>query len=107
MDARRGAGIVGFLPPSRRDLPSARVEEARRAEGTCTGALWGRAPRRYQRPGARGRFAPGLALAQYAAQTWQKQDGFEVGMLKDEWGKLNMPLCLSTRGLLAHYEVDG
>ena len=47
------------------------------------------------------------ATHRYAASTWQKQDGFEVGMLKDEWGKLDMPICLSMRGLLAHYEVDG
>ena len=45
--------------------------------------------------------------AAYGAATWQKQDGFEVGMLKDEWGKLDMPVCLSSRGLFAHREVDG
>lgn len=45
--------------------------------------------------------------SRYAAATWQKQDGFEVGMLKDEWGKVDMPICLSTRGLFAHHEVDG
>ena len=42
-----------------------------------------------------------------AAQTWQKQDGFEVGMLKDDWGKLDMPICLSMRGIFEHVEVDG
>ena len=56
---------------------------------------------------AQGKFKPGLALAQYGAQTWQKQDGFEVGMLKDDWGRTDMPICLSTRGLFAHVEVDG
>lgn len=62
----------------------------------------------YKRPGAGGRFGgAGMSLAQYAGATWQKQDGFEVGMLKDEWGKLEMPVCLSTRGLFAHREVDG
>ena len=43
----------------------------------------------------------------HAAQTWQKQDGFEVGMLKDDWGKLDMPICLSMRGIFEHVEVDG
>ena len=62
---------------------------------------------KYARKGAAGKFGPGLALAQYAAQTWQKQDGFEVGMLKDDWGKLDMPICLSMRGIFEHVEVDG
>ncbi|KAH8082877.1 hypothetical protein JL720_8384 [Aureococcus anophagefferens] len=31
---------------------------------------------KYARKGAAGKFGPGLALAQYAAATWQKQDGF-------------------------------
>ena len=50
---------------------------------------------------------PGLSIAEYAAQTWNKQDGFEVGMLRDDWGKLRMPLCISNRGLFTHVEVDG
>ncbi|KAH8052100.1 hypothetical protein JL721_10981 [Aureococcus anophagefferens] len=62
---------------------------------------------KYARKGAAGKFGPGLALAQYAAATWQKQDGFEVGMLKDDWGKLDMPICLSMRGIFEHVEVDG
>ena len=62
---------------------------------------------RYARKGGAGKFGPGLALAQYAAATWQKQDGFEVGMLKDDWGKLDMPICLSMRGIFEHVEVDG
>ncbi|KAH8050495.1 hypothetical protein JL720_15351 [Aureococcus anophagefferens] len=62
---------------------------------------------KYARKGAAGKFGLGLALAQYAAATWQKQDGFEVGMLKDDWGKLDMPICLSLRGIFEHVEVDG
>jgi len=49
----------------------------------------------------------GLTLAEYGAATWNKQDGFEVGMLKDDWGRLRMPICLSMRGLFRHVEVDG
>ena len=62
----------------------------------------------YKRGRTNGRFrAPGTSLAAYGAATWQKQDGFEVGMLKDDWGRTDMPICLSTRGLFAHVEVDG
>ena len=62
----------------------------------------------YKRGRTNGRFrAPGTSLAAYGASTWQKQDGFEVGMLKDDWGRTDMPICLSTRGLFAHVEVDG
>lgn len=65
-------------------------------------------PRRTGRQGHRSRFAPpGTTLAAFAASTWNKQDGFEVGMLKDDWGRVKMPLCLSTRGLFRHVEVDG
>ena len=55
----------------------------------------------------RTRFQHGLTLADYGASTWNKQDGFEVGMLRDDWGKLHIPLCLSVRGLFRHIEVDG
>jgi hypothetical protein len=48
-----------------------------------------------------------MSLAAYGASTWQTQDGFEVGMLRDDWGRTDMPVCLSTRGLFAHAEVDG
>jgi hypothetical protein len=62
----------------------------------------------YKRGRTNGRFrSPGTSLAAYGAATWQKQDGFEVGMLKDDWGRTDMPICLSTRGLFAHVEVDG
>jgi len=48
-----------------------------------------------------------LTLAEYAATTWNRQDAFEVNMLKDDWGTLHVPLCLSARGLFRHVEVDG
>lgn len=61
----------------------------------------------YKRGGRGGRFGAGMSLAAYGASTWQTQDGFEVGMLRDDWGRTDMPVCLSTRGLFAHAEVDG
>lgn len=72
-----------------------------------TGRQW-----RGNRPGARvpyrSRFlGRGLTLAEYAAATWREQSAFEVGMLRDDWGRLRMPLCISLRGLFTHVEVDG
>jgi hypothetical protein len=37
------------------------------------------------------------------AEKWDTQDGFEVGMLADDWGRLNMPICLSQQGLFTHH----
>lgn len=72
-----------------------------------TGRHW-RASRPNARRPYRSRFVGrGLTLAEYAAATWRDQSAFEVGMLRDDWGKLRMPLCLSLRGLFTHVEVDG
>ncbi|KAJ1449393.1 hypothetical protein M885DRAFT_535804 [Pelagophyceae sp. CCMP2097] len=65
-------------------------------------------PRRPAHGGAAtGRFANGATLAEYGAEKWDTQDGFEVGLLKDDWGRLRMPICLSRRGVFTHVELDG
>ena len=38
---------------------------------------------------------------------YKKQDGFEVGLLQDDWSKQKVPLCISHEGLFIHSEIDG
>ena len=46
------------------------------------------------------------SLADYGERWWEQQEGFERGMLTENWGKLKVPLCLSFYGLFRHEEVD-
>jgi len=45
-------------------------------------------------------------LAMYGETKFDDQAGFERGMLEDDWGRLEVPICLSTRGVFRHNEVD-
>jgi len=49
----------------------------------------------------------GVTLAEYGERWYNKQDGFEVGLLQDDWGNQRVPLCISHQGLFLHNEIDG
>jgi len=46
-------------------------------------------------------------LAAYGKKFPKQQDGFEVGLLKDDWGRLRVPMCLGVQGIFIHEEIDG
>ena len=46
-------------------------------------------------------------LADYGLAHAKQQDGFEVGLLNDDWGALQVPICLGYQGFLLHEEIDG
>ena len=46
-------------------------------------------------------------LADYGRKMWEAQDGFEVGLLRDDWGDLRVPICISYDGTFIHEEIDG
>lgn len=45
-------------------------------------------------------------IAAYGESKFGDQAGFERGLLDDDWGRLQVPLCLSRRGVFRHHEVD-
>ena len=46
-------------------------------------------------------------LADYGRTHAKAQDGFEVGLLNDDWGELKVPICIGYDGFLLHEEIDG
>jgi hypothetical protein len=71
-----------------------------RGEAGCECAAGGGGRRR------RGRDIGPLSLAEVAEAAWARQDGLEVGMLNDDWGRFKVPLCISYQGLFVHKEID-
>jgi len=45
-------------------------------------------------------------IARYGESKFDDQAGFERGLLNDDWGRLQVPLCLSMKGVFRHHEVD-
>ena len=46
-------------------------------------------------------------IANYGRNMWEQQEAFEVGLLHDDWGELQVPLCISYNGIFVHEEIDG
>ena len=50
----------------------------------------------------------GTSIAAYGEDSsWNRQDGFESGMIQDNWGKFGFKVCISFEGLFVHQEIDG